>query len=92
MSTQTEAEARLAKVLVEALDIDDIAPSDIDPDAPLFDSENDGLGLDSIDALKISLAIVKEYQVQLEAENEDNKKIFFSLRSLTDYVLKHQQA
>ena len=93
MSSQTQAEARLAKILVEALDIDDIEPSDIVPDAHLFDPESeDSLGLDSIDALEISLAIAKEYQVQLEAEDEDNKKIFFSLRSLTDYILENQRA
>ena len=91
MSTQTPAEAQLARILIEALDIDDVDAADINPDAPLFDPENeDSLGLDSIDALEISLAISKAYKVQLEAENEDNKKIFFSLRSLSAYVTTAQ--
>ncbi|MEX2489995.1 MAG: phosphopantetheine-binding protein [Pseudomonadales bacterium] len=90
MSDQTSAEAKLARILVDVLDIEDVAPEDIVPEAPLFDPEDErSLGLDSIDALEISLAIAKEYQVQLEADNEDNKKIFFSLRSLSDYVIEN---
>ena len=91
MSQQTTEEARLARILLEALDIDDINPEDVVPDAPLFDpNDENSLGLDSIDALEISLAIATTYKVQLEADKEDNKKIFFSLRSLTNYVLAQQ--
>lgn len=93
MSDQTPAEAKLARILVDVLDIEDVAPEDIVPEAPLFDPDDEkSLGLDSIDALEISLAIAKEYQVQLEADNEDNKKIFFSLRSLSDYVIENSPA
>lgn len=93
MSEQTPAEAKLARILIDVLDIDDVPPEDIVPDAPLFDPEDErSLGLDSIDALEISLAIAKEYQVQLEADNEDNKKIFYSLRSLSDYVIENSPA
>lgn len=93
MSEQTTEEAKLAGIILSALDIDDVAVAEIQPDAPLFDPENpDSLGLDSIDALEISLAINQAYGVQLEADNEDNREIFFSLRSLNQYVLTHQQA
>lgn len=93
MSDQTPEEAKLARILIDVLDIDDVSPGDIVPDAPLFDAEDEqSLGLDSIDALEISLAIAKEYQVQLEADNEDNKKIFYSLRSLSDYVIENSPA
>ena len=91
MSEQSVEESRLAEILVRALELEDVAPDEIIPDAPLFDpADENSLGLDSIDALEISLAIVKEYNVQLEAEDENNKAIFYSLRSLCNYVQEHQ--
>ena len=57
--------------------------SGIDPEAPLF---NAGLGLDSIDALELALAISKTYGFQLRSENDDNKRIFGSLRALSAHV------
>ena len=87
MSTQTEQEYELAKVLVSALDLEDISAEEINPEAPLFDSSKpDSLGLDSIDALEISLAVAQHYKVQLQADDENNKAIFFSLRSLCTYI------
>ena len=83
MSTQTAAETELAELLVESLNLEDVKPGDIDPEAPLF---NDGLGLDSIDALELSLAVGKRYGVQLRAEGEDNRRIFASLRALSAHV------
>jgi len=85
MSLQTQAEQELAEVLVTALDLEDLEPGDIDPEAPLF-GHGEGLGLDSIDALEISLAIAKHYKVQLKADDENNKAIFHSLRSLSNYI------
>ena len=58
-------------------------PAGIDPDAALFGT---GLGLDSIDALELALEISKRYGVQLKADDEDNKRIFASLRALSDYI------
>lgn len=87
MNAQTQAELELANVLVTALDLEDLEPADIHPEAPLFDpSHRDSLGLDSIDALEISLAIAKHYKVQLKADDENNKAIFYSLRSLSNYI------
>ena len=83
MSTQTEAERELAELLVESLNLDDVAPESIDPEAPLF---NTGLGLDSIDALELALAISKQYGFQLRSDNEDNRRIFASLRALSAHV------
>lgn len=87
MTEQNPSERELAKILVEALDLEDISADEIDPVAPLFglDSAN-SLGLDSIDALEISLAVAQNYDVQLKADDENNKAIFATLRSLTDYV------
>ncbi len=87
MSTQTEAEQKLAQILVEALDLEDIEAADIKPEAFLFGvGEADSLGLDSIDALEIALAISQNYGIQLKADDEKNKTVFTSLRTLTDYI------
>lgn len=87
MSNQTEAERELAELLVESLNLDDVAPDGIDPEAPLF---NTGLGLDSIDALELALAISKKYGFQLRSDNEDNRRIFASLRALSEHIQQHR--
>ena len=80
---QTSEQKDLAELIVSALNLEGVGPGDIDPDAALFGS---GLGLDSIDALELALEISKRYGVQLKAEDQGNKTIFASLRSLADYV------
>ena len=85
--SQTEAERELAELLVESLNLEGVDPHAIDPEAPLF---NDGLGLDSIDALELSLAVGKRYGVQLRAEGEDNRRIFASLRALSEHIQHHR--
>jgi acyl carrier protein len=87
MSDQTPAELALATLLVESLNIEGLAPADIDPDAALF---GDGLGLDSIDALELSLAISKQYGFQLRSDSEENRRIFGSLRALSAHVEQHR--
>lgn len=87
MSEQTAAETELAELLVESLNIEGMAPAEIDPQAPLF---GDGLGLDSIDALELALAISKKYGFQLRADSDENKRIFANLRSLAGYVEQHR--
>jgi acyl carrier protein len=81
------AELELAELLVESLNLDGVAAADIDPDAPLFGA---GLGLDSIDALELSLAISKRYGFQLRSDNDDNRRIFGSLRALSAHVEQHK--
>jgi acyl carrier protein len=87
MSDQTPAEHALATLLVESLNIEGLAPADIDPDAALF---GDGLGLDSIDALELSLAISKQYGFQLRSDSDENRRIFGSLRALSAHVEQHR--
>lgn len=87
MPSQTPAERELADLLVESLNLEDVAPEDIDPEAPLF---NTGLGLDSIDALELALAVGKRYGFQLRSDNEENRRIFASLRSLSAHVEQHR--
>ena len=76
-------ELELARLIVTALNLEDLKPDEIDPEAPLY---GEGLGLDSIDVLEMSLAISKAYGVQLRSDDPDNDKIFRSLRSLSAYV------
>ncbi|MBU3020472.1 phosphopantetheine-binding protein [Aestuariibacter sp. A3R04] len=83
MATQTESELKMAQLMVEALNLEDMEAEEIDPEEQLF---GDGLGLDSIDALEISLAISKEYGVQIKAEDEGTREAFETLRSLTAFV------
>jgi acyl carrier protein len=80
---QTAEQKELAELIVGALNLEGVDPAGIDPDAALFGS---GLGLDSIDALELALEISKRYGVQLKADDEDNKRIFVSLRTLSDYI------
>ncbi len=87
MSALTPAELALADLLVESLNLDGVVAADIDPDAPLFGA---GLGLDSIDALELSLAISKQYGFQLRSDNDDNRLIFGSLRALSAHVEQHK--
>lgn len=82
-SPQTPAELALAELIVAAVNLEDVRPADIDPEAPLF---GEGLGLDSIDALEIALEISKRHGVQLRADDEENRRIFSSLRSLAAHV------
>jgi acyl carrier protein len=82
---QTQAQFELAKLIVSAVNLEDVDPASIDPDEPLFGA---GLGLDSIDALEISLEISKRHGVQLKSDDENNKRIFASLRALSDHIEK----
>jgi acyl carrier protein len=68
--------------LIEALNLEEMTPADIDADAPLF---GDGLGLDSIDALEIILILEKHYGLRI-ANPADAKPIFFSVRTLAEYI------
>lgn len=87
MGLQSQQEKELAEILVNALELEDIRADEIVPDSPLFGVDvADSLGLDSIDALEISLAIANNYGVQLKADDENNQQIFSSLRALTAYI------
>jgi acyl carrier protein len=83
MAEQTAAQHELATLVVECLNLDSVDPTQIGPDAPLFGGE---LGLDSIDALEIALAVSKRYGFQLRSDNPENRQIFASLRNLSAHV------
>ena len=83
MTEQTPAEQALAKLIVDSLSLENVAPESIDPEAPLFGGE---LGLDSIDALELALAVSKRYGIQLRSDNPDNRRVFGSLRALSEHI------
>lgn len=83
MSGQTPAEHELAELIVENLNLEDVDAGAIDPEAPLFGGD---LGLDSIDALEIALAVSRHYGFQLRSDNPDNQRIFASLRALSSHI------
>jgi len=82
----------MAELLVTALNLEGVSPPDIQPEKPLFGSHEEGLGLDSIDALEIALAVSERYGVQVRADDANNKKVFHSLRSLTEFVSAQKKA
>ena len=75
----------LKALIITSLDLEDITAEDIKDDEPLF---IEGLGLDSIDALELGVAIKKQYQVKLDANSADNKKHFASINTLAAFVAK----
>ena len=85
MPVQNPFEQEIARMLVETLNLEDIEAESIDPESALF---NEGLGLDSIDALELSLAISKNYGFQIKSDDTDNAAIFSSLRSLSEHIDK----
>jgi len=86
MSNLSAKEREVAELIVDSLNLEDISAEDIEPHAPLF---RDGLGLDSIDALELSLGIKQKYGIQLRAEDENVNQIFASLATLTEHIQKN---
>lgn len=89
MSIQTPTEHELAELIVTSLNLENRSADDIDPDAALFGGD---LGLDSIDALELALAISKRYGVQLRSDNTDTTRAFSSLRQLSAHIQQHRAA
>ncbi len=82
-------EQQVAELIVSELSLDDVSAEDIDPEASLF-GEGEGLGLDSIDALELALAISREYGCQLRADDKEYTQIFASIRNLSQYIEAHR--
>lgn len=77
---------QLKQEIIQALNLVEITPDDIDADAPLFD---EGLGLDSIDALELIVLMEKNYGIRLQDPNQ-GKEIFQSVSIMADYIAKHR--
>jgi acyl carrier protein len=84
--SKSELEQELAEAMVRVLELE-VSADEIDPDAPLF---GDGLGLDSIDALELSLEVTRRYGVEIKAEDDRNERIFASLRALAAHIQQHR--
>lgn len=80
----SQLEAEIKELIVSSLMLEDVKPSDIDPDEPLFGDQ--GLALDSIDALEIGVEIQKKYGVKIDPEDERVTEHFRSVRSLAKFV------
>jgi len=76
-------EIEVAEMIIETLNLEDTNVDDIDPEAALF---GEGLGLDSIDALELSLAISQRYGFQIKSDDSENQRIFSSLRALAQHI------
>lgn len=79
--------AKLKQEVIAQLNLEDITPDDINEDSPLF---GEGLGLDSIDALELIVLLEKNYGIKIE-DPKDGKKIFYSIRTLAEYITKHKK-
>lgn len=80
-------ENRIKQLIIDSLELEDITADDIADEEPLF---NDGLGLDSIDALELGMALKKEFNLQLSRDKEENKKHFYSVKTIADLVRTQQ--
>ncbi|HET9403789.1 MAG TPA: phosphopantetheine-binding protein [Burkholderiales bacterium] len=83
----TSDELELARLIVVTLNLE-VRAEDIDPEAPLY---GEGLGLDSIDILELALAASKTYGVKLRSDDENNNRIFSSLRSLNRHIQQSRE-
>ncbi|MCP4956410.1 acyl carrier protein [Photobacterium aquimaris] len=77
----------LKTLIIDVLNLEDITVEDIDTHAPLF---NDGLGLDSIDALELGLAIKKTYNIVIDADDTNTRQHFASVANLADYIFQNK--
>lgn len=87
MTDMSKIETEVAHLIVDTLNLEDVEATEIAPNEPLF---GEGLGLDSIDALELALAISKNYGFQLKSDDSDISKIFFSLQSLSSHIESHR--
>lgn len=81
-----ELKLEIKKVIISSLELEDITPENIEDDAPLF---NEGLGLDSIDALELGVALKKKFGVKFAEGENDTKEAFASVNALAEYVSSH---
>jgi len=78
---------KLKEQIIKQLNLDDITPADINEEDSLF---GEGLGLDSIDALELIVLLEKEYGIRIE-NPKDGQKIFFSIKTMAEFIQEHQK-
>ena len=82
-----ELEEQIKNIIIESLELEDIVPEDIVDEEPLF---GDGLGLDSIDALELGMALKKRFNLTLSSNKEENKQYFYSVKTIADFIRTQQ--
>jgi len=88
LMTREELEGKIKEIIVSSLDLEDLTAADIETDVPLF---GEGLGLDSIDALELGMAIKKAFGVTFSQNAAENKTIFRSVKTLADFVQEQKK-
>lgn len=73
----------IKELIIKSLELEDIKPSDIKDEEPLF---GDGLGLDSIDALELGMALKKQYNIKLSSDKDENSEYFYSVKTIADFI------
>jgi len=84
----SELVEELKQLIIDSLRLEDVAPSDIDPSAPLF---NEGLGLDSIDALELGVALQKRFGLRFDSNAEEMRAHFASVQKLAEFVAANRK-
>jgi len=84
----SELVEELKQLIIDSLRLEDVAPSDIDPGAPLF---NEGLGLDSIDALELGVALQKRFGLRFDSNAEEMRAHFASVQKLAEFVAANRK-
>ena len=83
MHIDTIIENELKQLIIDSLNLEDLTPNDIDSESALF---GEGLGLDSIDALELGMALQKKYALKIKVQDENIKQNFYSVRTLAQYI------
>lgn len=78
-----ELETKIKHLIIDALNLEDVTVDDIDSSEALF---VDGLGLDSIDALELGIALQKEFDIKIKVQDDEIKKHFYSVKTLAEFV------
>ena len=78
-----QLETELKELILESLNLEDMTVEEVETEAPLF---GEGLGLDSIDALELGIAIKKKYNLTLDGDSDENKAHFYSVSSLAKFI------
>jgi acyl carrier protein len=81
-------ETEIKQLIIECLNLEDYKPEDIDSKAPLF---GEGLGLDSIDALELGVALQKKYELSFSGGTKENKEYFYSIETLAKFVISNKK-
>lgn len=76
-------EKEIKELIIKSLDLEDTSVSDIKDEEPLFE---DGLGLDSIDALELGMALKKQYNITMSDDKDENSKYFYSVKTIADFI------